>query len=114
MDEEISAMSNRIAEGIQVSDDTIAADMITKIGPGPAGDKYLTAEHTLEWLRSDEYLLNTDAFIIFRIPQRTATNRCYPTQQFHAIPFGHLPFLNGWVPWRKNAQPPYVPYQNIP
>ncbi|UCB45826.1 MAG: trimethylamine methyltransferase family protein [Spirochaetota bacterium] len=56
MDEEISAMSKRIAEGIQVSDDTIAADMITKIGPGPAGDKYLTAEHTLEWLRSDEYL----------------------------------------------------------
>jgi trimethylamine--corrinoid protein Co-methyltransferase len=56
MDEEISAMSKRIAEGIAVNDDTIAADLIKKIGPGPADDSYLTAEHTLKWLRSDEYL----------------------------------------------------------
>jgi len=53
MDEEISAMSKRIAAGIRVNDETIASDLIKEIGPG--GD-YLTAGHTLRWLRSDEYL----------------------------------------------------------
>jgi trimethylamine--corrinoid protein Co-methyltransferase len=53
MDEEISAMSLRIAEGIRVNEDTLPVDLIKQLGP--KGD-YLTAEHTLRWLRSDEYL----------------------------------------------------------
>ncbi len=54
MDEEISAMSKRIAEGILVNKETIACDLIKEIGP--RGD-YLTTEHTMEWLHSNEYLL---------------------------------------------------------
>jgi trimethylamine--corrinoid protein Co-methyltransferase len=54
MDEEISAMSKRIAAGINVSADTIAADVIKQVGP--KGDSYLTSEHTMKWLHSDEYL----------------------------------------------------------
>jgi len=54
MDEEISAMSRRIAEGLCVDDDTVAADVVKEIGPH--GESYLTAEHTLRWLHSDEYL----------------------------------------------------------
>jgi trimethylamine--corrinoid protein Co-methyltransferase len=54
MDEEISAMSRRIAEGMLVNAETIAADLIEQIGP--RGEGYLTAEHTLRWLRSGEYL----------------------------------------------------------
>lgn len=57
MDEEISAMSKRIAGGIKVTEDTVAADLIKEIGAGPAGDSYLTAGHTIKWLRSDEYIL---------------------------------------------------------
>ncbi len=53
MDEEISAMSRRIAAGIDVRPETIAADLIKEIGP--QGESYLTAEHTMQWLRSDEY-----------------------------------------------------------
>jgi trimethylamine--corrinoid protein Co-methyltransferase len=53
MDEEISAMSRRIAAGIRVNEETIAADVIKEIGP--RGD-YLTADHTLRWLHSDEYI----------------------------------------------------------
>lgn len=53
MDEEISAMSRRIAAGMRVNDGTIAADVIQQVGP--RGD-YMTEEHTLHWLRSDEYL----------------------------------------------------------
>ena len=53
MDEEISAMSKRIAAGIRVNEETIARDLIVEIGP--RGD-YLTADHTLRWLHKDEYL----------------------------------------------------------
>jgi len=53
MDEEISAMSRRIAAGVEVADDTVALDVIKQIGP--RGD-YLTCDHTLRWLRSGEYL----------------------------------------------------------
>lgn len=55
MDDEISAMSRRIANGITVNDATIALDLIEEIGPH--GSSYLTTDHTLEWLRSDEHLM---------------------------------------------------------
>ncbi len=54
MDEEISAMSKRISAGINVTEDTIATDVIKQIGPN--GESYLTADHTMKWLRSDEYI----------------------------------------------------------
>jgi trimethylamine--corrinoid protein Co-methyltransferase len=54
MDEEISAMSRRIAAGMQVDRETIAADVIQQVGPH--GESYLTADHTLRWLRSGEYI----------------------------------------------------------
>ncbi len=55
MDDEITAMARRIAAGVRVSDDTIAADLIRSVGP--AGTGYITSEHTMEWLRSDEYII---------------------------------------------------------
>jgi len=54
MDEEISAYSRRIAAGIEVSPETIAAGLIKE--RGPQGETYLTAEHTLERLRSGEFV----------------------------------------------------------
>lgn len=55
MDEEICAMSRRIAQGIRVDEDTIGQELIEQIGPHGTG--YLTADHTLRWLRSAEYIL---------------------------------------------------------
>lgn len=55
MDEEISLMSKRIAAGITVNDETIGGGLIKEIGP--QGPTYLTADHTMKWLYSDEYLL---------------------------------------------------------
>jgi trimethylamine---corrinoid protein Co-methyltransferase len=53
MDEEISAYSRRIAEGIDVTPETIALELIKE--RGPQGETYLTADHTLDRLRSREY-----------------------------------------------------------
>ena len=54
MDDEISAMARRIAAGVRVNADTIGADLIKSVGP--AGTGYITSDHTMRWLRSDEYL----------------------------------------------------------
>lgn len=55
MDEEISAMSRRIAEGLRVDSETIAADVIQEVGPHGS---YLMHEHTLNWIRQPkEYLM---------------------------------------------------------
>ena len=53
MDEEIAAMARRIMRGIDVDAASIAGDLIKRVGPRGS---YLTEEHTLERLRSDEYL----------------------------------------------------------
>ena len=54
MDEAISAMAVRVRDGITVNPDTIAADLMKKIGP--LGETYLTNEHTINWLHSREYM----------------------------------------------------------
>jgi trimethylamine--corrinoid protein Co-methyltransferase len=54
IDEEIVANSRRIAEGIEVTPETIAAGLIKE--RGPQGETYLTADHTLARLRSREYV----------------------------------------------------------
>ena len=55
MDAEIASMCRRLAAGVEVMPETIAADLIKQIGP--KGDSYLTQEHTLERLRSKEYFI---------------------------------------------------------
>lgn len=54
MDAEISAMAKRITAGINVCKDTIAVDLIKEIGPH--GKTYLDTDHTMDWLRRDEYV----------------------------------------------------------
>jgi trimethylamine--corrinoid protein Co-methyltransferase len=55
MDEEISALSRRLARGLEVNADTIARDLVEETGP--EGPTYMTADHTLQRLRSGEYHL---------------------------------------------------------
>lgn len=55
MDNEISALSRRIVDGITVDNETIACDLIEEIGPH--GSSYLTTDHTMKWLRSNEHMM---------------------------------------------------------
>jgi len=54
IDAEMAAIVRRMLAGITVNEDTIAEETIKEIGP--QGGTYLTAEHTLKWLHSDEHL----------------------------------------------------------
>jgi trimethylamine--corrinoid protein Co-methyltransferase len=54
VDEEISAYARRISRGVEVTPATIAADLVKE--RGPQGETYMTADHTMERLRSAEFV----------------------------------------------------------
>jgi len=53
IDGEIVRMLHRLAQGIQVNDETLALDLIHKIGPG---GNYLAEKHTLKHLRKEHFM----------------------------------------------------------
>ncbi|MCK4411021.1 trimethylamine methyltransferase family protein, partial [Candidatus Bipolaricaulota bacterium] len=58
VDNDINGMALRALQGIEVSDDTLALDVIKAVGPG---GNYLTQRHTLKYARSDEFYIPTGA-----------------------------------------------------
>lgn len=53
IDAEIVRIIYRIARGIEVNDDTLALDVIHKVGPG---GNFLAEKHTLKYLRSEHFI----------------------------------------------------------
>jgi trimethylamine--corrinoid protein Co-methyltransferase len=53
IDNELAGMALRCAEGIEVNAETLATDVIDRVGPG---GNYLADKHTSEWFRSEHYL----------------------------------------------------------
>ena len=52
IDNEIIGMAMRAVEGIQVNDETLAFDLIKKVGPG---GHFVSARHTRRHMRSELY-----------------------------------------------------------
>ena len=52
VDNEILGMVMRAVQGIDVSDDTLAFDLIKEVGPG---GNFVTAKHTRHYMRSEHY-----------------------------------------------------------
>jgi len=53
IDNTICGMALRLVDGIRVDDDTLAVDLIRKVGPG---GMYLAEKHTLEWFRKEQFM----------------------------------------------------------
>jgi len=53
IDNELCGMALRMAKGVKVEDETIAFDLIKKVGPGGV---YLAERHTLEWIRKEQFI----------------------------------------------------------
>lgn len=53
IDNEICGMAKRLLRGIEFSEDTLAADLITEMGS--TGD-YLSSKHTLKWFKKEPYM----------------------------------------------------------
>jgi len=54
IDAEMCGMVSHCLNGFQVSDDTLAIDVIKEVGHFPGN--YLTTDHTLNWWRGERYL----------------------------------------------------------
>ncbi|HTU00373.1 MAG TPA: trimethylamine methyltransferase family protein, partial [Candidatus Sulfotelmatobacter sp.] len=50
IDDEILARTHRVLRGIEVTDDTIALDLMLEVGPG---NDYLGEQHTVKHMRSE-------------------------------------------------------------
>jgi trimethylamine--corrinoid protein Co-methyltransferase len=49
-------MALRLARNITVSEETLALDLIKKVGPG---GHFLSQKHTMDWFKVEEYLPST-------------------------------------------------------
>lgn len=54
LDDDIAGMIGRFLEGIEVSDETLAIDLIEEVGPLPGF--YLDRAHTRTWWRNEQYM----------------------------------------------------------
>ncbi len=54
LDDDVAGMIGRFLEGIEVSDETMALDLIDEVGPLPGN--FLTTSHTRKWWRREQYV----------------------------------------------------------
>jgi len=64
IDNEIFGMISRYLNGIEVSEETLAADVIKKVGPIPGN--FLREKHTLDWWRKEQFLPE----LSYRLPRQ--------------------------------------------
>jgi len=54
LDDDVAGMIGRFLEGVAVSDETIALDLIEQVGPIPG--QYLNTAHTREWWQKEQFV----------------------------------------------------------
>ena len=54
LDDDIAGMIGRFIEGVEVSNDTIALDLINKVGPIPG--TFIHEQHTRKWWNSEQFM----------------------------------------------------------
>ena len=54
LDDDIAGMVGRFIEGVTVSDETLAVDLINEVGPIPG--HYLNTAHTREWWKKEQFV----------------------------------------------------------
>lgn len=53
IDNTICGMAYRLVKGVRVDDETLAVDLIRKVGPGGT---FLAEKHTMEWFRKEQFM----------------------------------------------------------
>jgi trimethylamine--corrinoid protein Co-methyltransferase len=53
IDNSICGMALRLLDGVRVDDETMAVDLIRKVGPG---GHFLAEKHTMEWFRKEQFM----------------------------------------------------------
>jgi trimethylamine--corrinoid protein Co-methyltransferase len=54
LDDDVAGWIGRFLQGVEVTDETLAIDIINQVGPIPG--HYLSTEHTREWWQKEQWL----------------------------------------------------------
>ncbi len=54
LDNDLAGMVGRFLEGVEISEDSLAVDLINQVGPIPG--EFLSSAHTRKWWRSEQYI----------------------------------------------------------
>jgi trimethylamine--corrinoid protein Co-methyltransferase len=54
IDDDVAGWVGRFIEGVEINDETLAIDLIEKVGPIPG--QYLNTEHTRKWWRKEQFI----------------------------------------------------------
>lgn len=54
LDDDVAGMIGRFVEGVQVTDQTLALDLIHSVGPVPG--QFLDSRHTLDWWKKEQFI----------------------------------------------------------
>jgi trimethylamine--corrinoid protein Co-methyltransferase len=54
MDDDIAGMVGRFLGGIEINEETLAVDLIKRVGSGP--DFFLNKEHTRKWWQKEQFM----------------------------------------------------------
>jgi trimethylamine--corrinoid protein Co-methyltransferase len=91
LDDDIVGMVGRLLEGFEVNEETLASDLIEKVGPIPG--HYLGTEHTRKWWRSENFLPQAADWLTYADWMSTGKKSClsYARERLEAILANHEP-----------------------
>ncbi|TET86494.1 MAG: hypothetical protein E3J34_03810, partial [Dehalococcoidia bacterium] len=74
LDEDIAGMIGRFIQGIEVSDETLAIELINQVGPIPGN--YLHTAHTREWWKKEQFIPKTADRLTYPEWMKTGKKDC--------------------------------------
>ncbi len=63
LDDDVAGIIGRFLEGVEISEDSIATDLINEVGPIPG--HYLAKEHTRRWWKREQYIRKAADFTTY-------------------------------------------------
>jgi len=91
LDDDIAGMIGRFVEGIEVNDETLALDLIEKVGPIPG--HYLNQEHTKRWWKKEFFTRKTADLLTYPEWKKIGRKSCldYAKDRLQEILSTHEP-----------------------
>jgi len=74
LDDDVAGMIGRFIEGVDVSDETLAIDLISEVGPIPG--MYLDKAHTRKWWKKEQYMTRAADRLSYEEWKRTGKKTC--------------------------------------
>jgi len=93
LEDDVAGMIGRLVEGVEVTDETLALNLIAKVGPIPGS--YIGEAHTRKWWRREQYLPKAADRLSYPEWRERSKKTCvdYAKERFEKILASHTPTL---------------------